>query len=191
MLVPSVFGLGILAAALDLVPIPIAFTTVVGVLVLLRMISLRDTYRSIEWPVIVLLGFLIPLGEALQSSGATDVLAGSLVGLGDGLPVWLLIGMLIALSMGLSDLIHNTPTAVLMAPIAFGLAQGLALPPDAFLMAVAVGAASPYLTPIGHPSNTLVMGPGGYAFRDYWRLGLPLDGVILAISVPMICWIWL
>mgnify|MGYP000633513281 CR=1 FL=1 len=191
LVIPSVFALGILAAAVGLVPIQIAFTTVVGLLVLLKMISLRDAYRSIEWPVIVLLGMLIPVGEALQSTGTTALLAERLTDIGGDLPIWGLIALLIAVSMVLSDLVHNTPTAVLMAPIAFGLAEGLGLSPDAFLMAVAIGAASPYLTPIGHQSNTLVMGPGRYAFGDYWRLGLPLDLVILAIAVPAISLVWL
>ena len=189
--IPSLFAAGILAAAVGLVPIQIAFTTVVGALVLLRLISLRDAYRSIEWPVIVLLGFLIPVGEALQSTGTTGLIADAVLGLSDDLPAWGLVALLLGASMLMSDVVHNTPTAVLMAPIAFALAEGLGVAPDAFLMAVAVGAASPYLTPIGHQSNTLVMGPGSYAFGDYWRLGLPLDAVILAVAVPMICWVWL
>ncbi|MEE9321786.1 MAG: SLC13 family permease [Granulosicoccus sp.] len=191
LLIPTVFAIGIIAAAIGLVPVQIAFTTVVGVLVLLRMVSLRDAYRSIEWPIIVLLGFLIPVGEALQSTGTTDLIAGGLLEVAGGIPLWMLLALLIATSMMLSDLVHNTPTAVLMAPIAFSLANGLSLPPDAFLMAVAIGAASPYLTPIGHQSNTLVMGPGGYAFGDYWRLGLPLDVVIITVAVPMLMLVWL
>ncbi len=190
LLTPSVFGAGILAAAMGWVPVQIAFTTVVGVLVLLKMVSLRAAYRSIEWPVIVLLGFLIPIGEALQSTGGTDLIASAIMSVSDDLPVWMLLGLIIGTSMLMSDLVHNTPTAVLMSPVAYSLALGLELPPDAFLMAVAVGAASPYLTPIGHQSNTLVMGPGGYQFGDYWRLGLPLDCVIIVVAVPMILWVW-
>lgn len=189
--IPGVFAGGIFVAAMGWVPVQIAFATVVGILVLLRMISLRSAYRSIEWPVIVLLGCLIPLGEALQSSGATDLIAGGILAVADDIPLWSLLALLIATSMVLSDLVHNTPTAVLMAPISFSLANGLQLPPDAFLMAVAIGAASPYLTPIGHQSNTLVMGPGGYAFSDYWRMGLPLDLVIITVAVPMILWVWM
>jgi di/tricarboxylate transporter len=94
-------------------------------------------------------------------------------------------------AMLMSDLIHNTPTAILMAPLGIGLARTLDIPVDAVLMAIAVGAASPYLTPIGHQSNTLVMGPGNYRFGDYWRLGLPLDAVIVLVAVPMILWIWM
>ena len=188
--IPSLFAAGILAAAVGLVPIQIAFTSVVGLLVLGKLISLRDAYRSIEWPVIVLLGFLIPVGEALQSTGTTTLIADGVLSLADELPVWGLVALLLTCSMAMSDVVHNTPTAVLMAPIAFALAEGLGIGPDAFLMAVAVGAASPYLTPIGHQSNTLVMGPGSYAFGDYWRLGLPLDVLIVAVAVPMIVLVW-
>jgi len=182
LLTPLAFAAGIFAAAIGLVPVQIAFTTVVGVLVLTRVVSLREAYRSIEWPVIVLLGFLIPVGEALQSTGATELISVSIQSVASDLPLWSLLALVLIISMLLSDLVHNTPTAVLMAPIAYSLAINLNLPPDALLMAVAVGAASPFLTPIGHQSNTLVMGPGGYNFGDYWRLGLPLDCIIVAIA---------
>ena len=102
----------------------------------------------------------------------------------------MIIAVLLAVSMWMSDFVHNTPTAILMAPVALGIAHGLDADPDAFLMAVAVGAASPYLTPIGHQSNTLVMGPGGYKFQDYARVGLPLQVIILVVAVPMIVWVW-
>ena len=190
LITPLAFALGILAAAVGLVPVQIAFTTVVGVLVLSRVVSLREAYRSIEWPVIVLLGFLIPVGEALQSTGATELIALNLKTVAVNLPLWSLLALVMVISMLLSDLVHNTPTAVLMAPIAYSLAVNLNLPPDALLMAVAIGAASPFLTPIGHQSNTLVMGPGGYSFGDYWRLGLPLDIIIVTIAVPVILLVW-
>lgn len=190
-LTPTLFALGILAAASGLVPVQIAFTAVVGALIVLNLISLRDVYRSIEWPVIVLLGFLIPLGEALHNTGATDLIAHAISSAATDLPVWVLLATVVIVSMLLSDVIHNTPTAVLMAPIAYSLSQQLSVSADPFLMAVAIGAASPYLTPIGHQSNTLVMGPGGYHFGDYWRLGLPLDIVIVCTSVPLLTWIWL
>ncbi|MBX2882667.1 MAG: SLC13 family permease, partial [Granulosicoccus sp.] len=190
-LTPALFLLGIIATAFGLVPVQVAFTTVVGALVLLKLVSLQEAYNSIEWPVIVLLGFLIPVGEALQSTGATAMIAILVGHIAADAPVWALLALIMAISMLLSDVVHNTPTAVLMAPIAFSLASSLGYSTDAFLMAVAVGAASPYLTPIGHQSNTLVMGPGGYNFGDYWRMGLPLDIVILCTAVPMICWVWL
>jgi di/tricarboxylate transporter len=189
--IPLIFALGILAAAIGLVPVQIAFMAVVGVLVILKLISLREAYRSIEWPIIVLLGFLIPVGEALQSTGATDMIARGILSFATDAPIWVMLGMLMVVSMLFSDLVHNSPTAVMMAPIAYSLAVNLDISPDPFLMAVAIGAASPYLTPIGHQSNTLVMGPGGYNFGDYWRMGLPLDIVIVTVGVPMIMWVWL
>ncbi len=191
LITPAIFFLGILAAAFGLVPVQIAFTSVVGVLVLLRLVSLQEAYNSIEWPVIVLLGFLLPVGEALQSTGATSLISAAIVSGTEGAPVWALLTIIMVCSMLLSDLVHNTPTAVLMAPIAYTIAINLGYSADAFLMAVAIGAASPYLTPIGHQSNTLVMGPGGYSFGDYWRVGLPLDFVIVLTAVPMIMWVWL
>ncbi len=189
-LVPAVFVGGILAAAFGLLTVPLAFATCCLVLVLMKAISLRDAYRSIEWPVIVLLGCLIPIGESLHSTGTTELISQSIYYIALDAPLWVLVGMLVVISMILSDLIHNSPTAVLMAPLAISLAEIMDMSADPLLMAVAVGAASPYLTPIGHQSNTLVMGPGGYQFGDYWRMGLPLDVVIVGVSVPMILWIW-
>ena len=187
---PGIFAAGILATATGILPVQIAFATVVGALVILKAVSLREAYRSIEWPVIVLLGFLIPVGEALQSTGATGLIASALVSVAADIPLWGLLALIMVTSMGLSDLVHNTPTAILMAPIALSLADTLAISADPLLMAVAIGAASPYLTPVGHQSNTLVLGPGGYQFSDYWRLGLPLDVVIVLVAVPMIMLVW-
>jgi di/tricarboxylate transporter len=189
--IPAIFGAGIIAAAAGFLPVQLAFTAVVGALVLLKLVSLREAYRSIEWPVIVLLGFLIPVGEALHSTGTTDLIAQGMLLVAPGLPIWIILCVLMIISMMLADLIHNSPTALIMAPIAYSLSTNLSLSADPFLMAVAIGAASPYLTPIGHQSNTLVMGPGGYNFKDYWRLGLPLDVVIVIVGVPMILWVWL
>jgi di/tricarboxylate transporter len=206
----AVFGAAIAATALGLVPVQIAFVTVVATLVLFGTLSLREVYESVEWPVILLLGALIPIGEALQSTGGTALIAGVVVGLAGEVPTWAMVALLMivsmllsdlihntptavlmAASMLLSDLIHNTPTAVLMAPVGFGVAQQLGLPIEPFLMAVAVGSASPYLTPIGHQSNTLVMAPGGYRFSDYARVGALLDVLIVVTAVPMIMWVWL
>jgi di/tricarboxylate transporter len=191
LLAPTIFGLAILAAAFGFLAIPVAFVSAVVGLVLTNCLTLREAYDSIEWPVIVLLGALLPLGGALQSTGGTTLIADGILGLSGDLPTWALLAILMAASMLLADLIHNSPTAVLMAPVSVGIAAGLGLPADPFLMAVAVGSASPYLTPIGHQSNTLVMAPGGYQFRDYWRMGLPLDLIILCIAVPLIYWVWM
>ncbi len=186
----GVFALAILAAAIGLVPVQIAFVTAVAVLILLGTLTLRDVYESIEWPIILLLGALIPIGEALQATGGTALIAGGILSLADDIPTWLMLALLMMVSMLLSDIIHNTPTAVLMAPIGAAVAQGLDLSIEPFLMAVAVGAASPNLTPIGHPANTLVMGPGGYRFGDYARMGLPLEIIVIATATPMILWVW-
>ncbi len=185
-----IFASAVLATALGLLPVQIAFVGAVLAMVLTNALPARDVYVAIEWPVIVLLASLIPIGGALETTGATGLIAGGIASVAGDLPFWALLALVMATSMLLSDLVHNTPTAVLMAPIGLSLASTLNLPVDALLMAIAIGAASPYLTPIGHQSNTLVMGPGGYQFGDYWRLGLPMDLVILLTAIPMILWVW-
>ena len=187
----AIFAAAVTVVGLRAVPIQIAFVAGAVGVILSGAVSLREAYRSIEWPIIILLGALIPVGEALQTTGVTGVIAQTIVESGDELPVAALLALIIVASMWLSDLVHNSPTAILMAPIAVAISVELALPADAFLMAVAIGAASPYLTPVGHQSNMLVMAPGGYRFGDYWRIGLPLQVVILVVSVPMILWVWM
>lgn len=186
----AIFGVAILAAASGAVPVAIAFITAVAALLATGIIAVRELYTYIEWPVIVLLAALIPVGEALQATGGTDLIATAILQVTGMFPVWAIIAILLTISMWMSDIIPNTPTAVLMAPIAAGVAAKLGLAVDPFLMAVAVGCASPYLTPIGHQSNTLVMGPGGYRFSDYARIGVFLEMLIVIVSVPMIMFIW-
>jgi di/tricarboxylate transporter len=140
--------------------------------------------------VIVLLGAMIPVGGALETTGAAQTIAGSLLSLGDAVPPVLALIVLLVVTMTLSDIINNAAAAVLMAPVAVSLALGLGVSIDPLLMAVGVGASAAFLTPIGHQSNTLVMGPGGYRFGDYWRLGLPLQIVYLVTAVPLILWVW-
>jgi di/tricarboxylate transporter len=130
------------------------------------------------------------VGQALEDTGTTGLIAGLLVELASGLPNWGILALLVMVSMGLSDVINNAATAVIMAPIAAAVAMDLVLPVDPFLMAVAVGSSCTFLTPIGHQSNTLVMGPGGYAFGDYWRMGLPLGALVVATTVPLILTFW-
>ena len=139
--------------------------------VLTGIVPVRDLYDQIEWPVVVLLGSLIPLGAALNSSGGTELLASQLIGLAGNLPAWAILAILMAMTMTLSDVLNNTATAIVAAPVAIEIARRLDAAPDAFLMAVAVGASSAFLTPIGHKNNTLILGPGGYRFSDYWRNG--------------------
>ena len=186
----SIFAAAVMAAATGIISVPIALVSAALAMILLKIVSLREAYDSIEWPIIGLLGALIPLGLAMKSTGAASVIADTVTSIGADLPLWAIIAVLLIVSMLLSDLIHNTPTAILMAPVAAGVAESLQLGVDPFLMAVAIGSASPYLTPIGHQSNTLVMGPGRYSFADYTRVGAPLEILIVIIAVPMILFVW-
>ena len=133
---------------------------------------------------------MIPLGAALQSSGGTALIAQALLGLAEGYGAVVVLLVLMAVTMTLSDILNNAATTVIAAPVALDIATGLGLNPDPFLMAVAVAASCAFLTPIGHKNNTLIMGPGGYRFGDYWRMGLPLEIIILAVAIPMILWVW-
>lgn len=187
----GIFGCALTAAATGLATVPIALVSAAAGMVLTNVISLRDVYQSIEWPIIMLLGALIPLGMAMKTTGAAGLIANGLISIAGGLPIWAIIAIILIVSMWLSDLIHNTPTAVLMAPVAAGIAEGLKLSMDPFLMAVAVGSASAFLTPIGHQSNTLVMGPGRYRFLDYTRVGAPMEILIVLVAVPMIMLVWM
>lgn len=189
LLAVAIFGSALGSATFGLLPIEVAITAAALVMVLVRLISLRELYESIDWPVIVLLGSILPVAGALETSGGADSIAELLVGLGGQVPPWVSLAAVLIGSMLLANLV-NKAAAVLMAPIALHVAASLDASPDAFLMAVAVGASSAFLTPIGHQSNTLVMGPGGYKFSDYWRLGLPLSVIVTAVGVPLILHFW-
>lgn len=167
-----------------------AFAAGVLLFLLLGIVSARDLYHSIDWPVIVLLGALIPVAGAMQTTGAADLIASVLLdSLAQGQPV-VALALILILSMTLSDFMNNAATAAVMCPIAIGAAAQLDASADPFLMAVAVGASCAFLTPIGHQNNTLILGPGGFRFGDYWRLGLPLELAVIGISIPMILWVW-
>lgn len=186
----GIFATAILVASIGLVYLAVALGCVVAAYVVLDIVRIRDLYDSIEWPVIVLLGCMIPIGSALQSTGSTGMIAEGIVSLSSGLsPVYVLV-FLIVVTMTLSDVMNNTATAVIAAPIAIEIAERLGVNPDPFLMGVAVAASCAFLTPIGHKNNTLIMGPGGYRFGDYWRMGLPLEVLVIVVSVPTILWVW-
>lgn len=185
------FAAGIALAAAGLVSAPVALLAALIAIVVFGQLPLREVYDAIDWPVIVLLGAMIPVGEALSHTGATDLIADEVARLVGTMPIWVAIGAVMIVTMTLSDIMNNAATAVVMAPISIGLAEELAVDPDAFLMAVAVGASCAFLTPIGHQNNTLIMGPGGYRFGDYWRMGLPLEIVVVIVAVPMIMLVWL
>ena len=186
----GIFGVAILLASVGLVYLPIALGCATALFVFLNIVPIRDVYTSIEWPVIVLLGSMIPIGSALQSTGGTELIAGGIVDLSAGFSPVVVLTLLIIVTMTLSDVMNNTATAVIAAPIAIEIASRLGVNPDPFLMGVAVAASCAFLTPIGHKNNTLIMGPGGYRFGDYWRMGLPLEILIVVVSVPMIIWVW-
>ena len=186
----GLFAVAVFAASVGLVYLPIALGFVVIAYVLTGIIPLHQLYSHIEWPVVVLLGSMIPLGAALQSSGGTELIARALVDLTQGMAPWTILTILMVATMTLSDVLNNTATTIIAAPISIQMAQSLGVNPDPFLMAVAISASAAFLTPIGHKNNTLILGPGGYSFGDYWRLGLPLEILIVAVSIPAILVFW-
>jgi di/tricarboxylate transporter len=189
--VPAVIlAFTVVAVAFKILPIAFAFFTAAVALVLTKSLTLRETYESVEWPILILLGALIPVSEAVRTTGATDLIAGWLHVAAGALPAMAAMGLIMVAAMAVTPFLNNAATVLMMAPIAAGLAERLGLNPDPFLMAVAVGAACDFLTPFGHQCNTLVMGPGGYRFSDYWRLGLPLSIFIVVAGVPLIAAVW-
>ena len=179
----------LLLAAFNVINIVIAFLLCVLAFIGVKVLN-GNLYRSIEWPVIVMLAAMIPIGQALETTGISNNIAMFISGYTEALPVYMIILLILVVTMFVSDIINNAATAIIMAPIAANIASQLSAPVEPFLMAVAVGASCAFLSPIGHQCNTLVMAPGGYKFGDYWRLGLPLEIVIAAISVPMIMYVW-
>ena len=185
-----IFGTAVLLASIGVLYLPIALGIAVVLMVLTGIIPVRQMYESVEWSVIVLLGSMIPIGMALESSGGTELIASGIVNAASNLSPAAVLVILMVVTMTLSDVMNNVATAVIAAPIAFNIANTLGVNPDPFLMSVAVAASCAFLTPIGHKNNTLIMGPGGYRFGDYWRMGLPLEILVIIIGVPMILWVW-
>jgi di/tricarboxylate transporter len=186
----GIFAGAVLLASFGILYLPVALAGAVALLVVTKVVPLRQLYDSIEWPVIVLLGSMIPIGVALESSGATALIAAGIVDVSAGLAPAVILTILMIVTMTLSDVMNNVATAVIAAPIALDVSVRLGVNPDPFLMTVAVAASCAFLTPIGHKNNTLIMGPGGYRFGDYWRMGLPLEILVVATGVPMILWVW-
>ncbi|WP_286943491.1 SLC13 family permease [Acinetobacter sp. UBA6526] len=179
----------LLLAAFNVINIVIAFLLCVLAFIGVKVLN-GNLYRSIEWPVIVMLAAMIPIGQALETTGISNNIAMFISGYTEALPIYMIILLILVVTMFVSDIINNAATAIIMAPIAANISSQLGAPVEPFLMAVAVGASCAFLSPIGHQCNTLVMAPGGYKFGDYWRLGLPLEIVIAVISVPMIMYVW-
>jgi di/tricarboxylate transporter len=186
----TVFAAAVALVVTGLLPVQVAFTMAAAAMVLSGVLPLKEMYAGIDWPVIVLLGAMIPVGTAMETSGGAAFIADQILILGEQFPFWAVITLILVITMFLSDIINNAATVVLMAPVGISLAHSMGASIDPFLMAIAVGGSCAFLTPIGHQSNTLVMGPGGYRFSDYWRMGLPLEILIVLAGVPLILFFW-
>ncbi len=185
-----VLGIAMLLVGLHMVPVAIAFFGAAVVLLLIRSMTMREAYEAMDWPVLVLLAALIPVSEAIRTTGGAELIAGWLSGAMQAMPPVAALAVVMVLAMAVTPFLNNAATVLMLGPIAAGLATRLELNPDTFLMAVAIGAACDFLTPIGHQCNTLVMGPGGYRFGDYWRLGLPLSCIVVLVGVPLLVLVW-
>ena len=185
-----IFAGAVLLASFGLFPLPVLLGGVVALYAFTGIVPLREIYDQIEWPVIVLLGSLIPIGAAFDTTGGAALIASQIVGLSLGYSPMVVLALLMIITMAFADMINNTATAVISAPVAVDIANRLGVSPDPFLMGVAIASSCAFLTPIGHKNNTLILGPGGYRFSDYWRMGLPLEIIVLVIAVPLILLVW-
>jgi di/tricarboxylate transporter len=190
-LVPIVvLTIAMVLAATGKLPVGIAFFGAGLAIILLGSLTVREAYASVEWPLLVMIGALIPVSEAIRTTGGADVIAGALANIAQSLPPWGTVALIMAAAMALTPFLNNAATVLVMAPIAVSFAERLGFSPDALLMAVAVGAGCDFLTPIGHQCNLLVYGPGGYKFGDYARLGAPLSLLVLGVGTPLILAVW-
>jgi di/tricarboxylate transporter len=186
----GIFALAIALAVAGVTSLPVALAGSVIAFVAIGLVSGEDVYSSIEWKVIVLLASLIPLAGAFERTGAAEAVAGQILSLTQGYPAWVALAFLMVVTMTLSDFLNNVATTLIAAPISVAVASDLGANPDTFLMGVAVAASCAFLTPIGHKNNTIIMGPGGYHFGDYWRVGLPLELLVLVVSIPALLVFW-
>lgn len=186
----AILAVAMISAATGYVPVAIAFFAAAALIMLSGALPVREAYDHVEWPILIMLGALIPVSDALRTTGGTGLVAELLSGAANGLPPWAAVGLILVAAMAVTPFLNNAATVLVMAPIAASFAHNLGYRPEAFLMATAVGAACDFLTPIGHQCNTLVMGPGGYRFGDYARLGAPLSLIVLVVGVPLILAVW-
>ncbi len=186
----AILAAAMVATALGLVPVAVAFFVAAGLTILTGALPVREAYDHIEWPILVMLGALIPVADSLRTTGASDLIGNGLGHLAATLPPWGAVALILAAAMAVTPFLNNAATVLVMAPIAATFAHELGYRPEAFLMATAVGAGCDFLTPIGHQCNTLVMGPGGYKFGDYARLGAPLSLLVLVVGTPLVLWVW-
>ncbi len=183
-------ALAMATTAVGLAPVPVAFFAAALGMVVFRAIPLADIYKSVDGPILIMLAALIPVSDTLRTTGGSDLIAHALGDIAKGLPAWGALGLILVAAMAVTPFLNNAATVLVMGPIAAGFATDLGFRPEAFLMAVAIGAGCDFLTPVGHQCNTLVFGPGGYRFSDYPRLGLPLSLLIILISIPALLFVW-
>ena len=186
----TLFSLGLAAAAFNVFPIATSLVIVAVIMLILGMVPVKDMYKSIDWPIIILLGALMPLGAAFERSGGSTLIVDALLGLGSSMSPLMILAIIMVLTMVLSAIVNNAAVAILMAPVAFELAVRMGVSADPFLVAIAIGASCAFLTPIAHQSNLLVMGPGGYLFTDYWKMGLPLQVLTAVVGILAISVFW-
>jgi di/tricarboxylate transporter len=190
-LVPlAILLIAMAATALGLVPVAPAFFAAAVAMVASRSLPLRDVYNRLDAPILIMLACLIPVSDTLRSTGGTEIIAGWLSATASTLPGWGALALIMVAAMAVTPFLNNAATVLVMAPIAASFATSLGYAPEAFLLAVAIGAGCDFLTPIGHQCNTLVMGPGGYKFGDYWRLGAPLSLIVVLVGVPTLMLVW-
>lgn len=185
-----ILSLAMIATATGYIPVAVAFFAAAGLVVITGALPVGEAYEAVEWPILIMLGALIPVSESLQTSGASEILATGLAQAAAVLPPWGAIALILIAAMAVTPFLNNAATVLVMAPIAAVFAHDLGYRPEAFLIATAVGAGCDFLTPIGHQCNTLVLGPGGYRFGDYARLGAPLSLLVILVGTPLILWCW-
>lgn len=185
-----IFAAAIVLTSLRLAPVELTFAGASLFIIALGYLQPGEVYQQVDWAIVVLLGAMIPVGKALETTGAANLIAKGLSSGAEGLPMWGVIALTVVIAMALSNIINNAAAALLMAPIGFDLATAVNGNQDAFLMAVAIGSSCAFIAPIGHQSNLLIMQPGGYWFSDYWRLGLPLSGLVVLVATPVIMLLW-
>jgi di/tricarboxylate transporter len=185
-----ILAVAMTVTATGYVPVAVAFFAAAGLMMATGALPLRDAYDGVEWPILIMLGALIPVSETLRTTGASDVLATSLAHLAASLPPWGAVALILVAAMAVTPFLNNAATVLVMAPIAAVFAHDLGYRPEAFLIGTAIGAGCDFLTPIGHQCNTLVFGPGGYRFSDYARLGAPLSVLVVLVGTPLVMWTW-
>jgi len=186
----AILAVAMAATASGVVPVAVAFFAAAALVMITGTLPLREAYESVEWPILIMLGALIPVSDSLRTTGASTLVADWLSNTAAALPPWGAVALILVAAMAVTPFLNNAATVLVMAPIAASFAGDLGYRPEAFLMATAVGAGCDFLTPIGHQCNTLVMGPGGYRFGDYARLGAPLSLLVVLVATPLLIWVW-